>query len=98
MKTMTIPETRFDVLRSLLETRPVRLLQDDQVTGFLLPPEQYEAVIELLEDIEDLQDALQAEAEYQAGQGRPFAEYHIHDCEKVVVIDKVDRRKERTYR
>ena len=75
MKTITIPETRFDVLLSLLETRPVRLLQDDQVTGFLLPPEQYEAVIELLEDIEDLQDALQAEAEYQAGQGRPFAEY-----------------------
>ncbi len=75
MKTITIPETRFDVLLSLLETRPVRLLQDDQVTGFFLPPEQYEAVIELLEDIEDLQDALQAEAEYQAGQGRPFAEY-----------------------
>jgi hypothetical protein len=34
MKTITIPETRFDVLRSLLETRPVRLLQDDQVKGF----------------------------------------------------------------
>jgi hypothetical protein len=75
MKTITIPETRFDVLRRLLETRPVRLLQDDQVKGFFLPPEQYEAVIALLEDIEDLQDALQAEAEYQAGQGRPFAEY-----------------------
>lgn len=75
MKTVTIPETRFDVLRSLLETRPARLLQDDQVKGFLLPPEQYEAVIEFLEDIEDLQDALQAEAEYQAGQGRPFTEY-----------------------
>ena len=75
MKTITIPETRLNVLRSLLETRPAQLLQDDQVKGFLLPPEQYEAVIELLEDIEDLQDALQAEAEYQAGQGRPFAEY-----------------------
>jgi hypothetical protein len=75
MKTITIPETRFDVLRSLLETRPVRLLQDDQVKGFFLPPEQYEAVIELLEDIEDLQDALEAEAEYQAGQSRLFAEY-----------------------
>jgi hypothetical protein len=75
MKTITIPETRLDVLRSLLDTRPAQLLQDDQVKGFLLPPEQYEAVIELLEDIEDLQDALQAEAEYQAGQGRPFAEY-----------------------
>ena len=75
MKTVTIPETRFDLLRSLLETRPVRLLQDDQVRGFLLPPEQYEAVIEFLEDIEDLEDALQAEAEYQAGQGRPFADY-----------------------
>jgi len=81
MKTITIPETRFDVLLSLLETRPVRLLQDDQVTGFFLPPEQYEAVIELLEDIEDLQDALQAEAEYQAGQGRFFAEY---DAERKV--------------
>ena len=75
MKTITIPETRHNVLRSLLETRPAQLLQDDQVKGFLLPPEQYGAVIELLEDIEDLQDALQAEAEYQAGQGRLFAEY-----------------------
>lgn len=75
MKTVTIPETRLDVLRSLLETRPVRLLQEDQIKGFLLLPEQYEAVIELLEDIEDLEDALQAEAEYQAGQGRPFADY-----------------------
>lgn len=75
MKTITIPETRHDALRTLLETQPARLLQDDQVQGFLLPPEQYEAVIELLEDIEDLQDALQAEAEYEAGQGRPFAEY-----------------------
>ncbi len=75
MKTITIPETQFNVLRSLLDTRPARLLHDDQVKGFLLPPEQYGAVIELLEDIEDLQDALQAEAEYQAGQGRFFAEY-----------------------
>ena len=75
MKTIAIPETRFDILRELLEARPARLLQDDQVKGFLLPPEQYEAVIELLEDIQDLQDALQAEAEYEAGQGRPFAEY-----------------------
>ncbi len=75
MKTITIPETRLDILRSLLDTRPAQLLHDDQVKGFLLPPEQYEAVIELLEDIQDLQDALQAEAEYQAGQGRSFAEY-----------------------
>lgn len=43
--------------------------------GFLLSSEQYEAVIELLEDIEDLQDTLQAEVEYEAGRGRPFAEY-----------------------
>jgi len=81
MKTITIPETRFEILHSLLETRPARLLQDDQVKGFFLPPEQYEAVIELLEDIDDLQDALQAEAEYQAGQGRLFAEY---DAERKV--------------
>ena len=75
MKTITIPETRFEVLFEMLTAQPPRLLQDDQVKGFLLSPEQYEAVIELLEDIEDLQDALQAEAEYQAGQGRPFAKY-----------------------
>ena len=75
MKTITIPEARFEALFEMLTTQPPRLLQDDQVKGFLLSPEQYEAVIELLEDIEDLQDALQAEAEYQAGQGRSFAEY-----------------------
>ena len=75
MKAIAIPEPRYAVLRSLLDPRPARLLQDDHAKVFFPPPEQYEAVIELLEDIEDLQDALQAEAEYQAGQGRPFAEY-----------------------
>ncbi len=43
MKTITIPETRFEVLLEMLTAQPPRLLQDDQVKGFLLSPEQYEA-------------------------------------------------------
>jgi hypothetical protein len=75
MKTITIPDGTIDVLLRLLETQPPRLLQGDEVKGFLISPEQYEALMALLEDIEDLQDAATAEAEYAAGEGRPFSEY-----------------------
>ena len=75
MKTLTVPDTTMDVLFRLLDAEPVQLLKGDEVQGFLLSPIEYEALIELLEDIEDLRDAALAEAEYQAGEGRPFSEY-----------------------
>jgi len=53
MRTIPIPDSTVDVLFSLLDARPPRLV----------------------EDIEDLRDATIAEAEYAAGQGRPFNEY-----------------------
>jgi hypothetical protein len=75
MKTITVPDETVDVLFRLLDTQPPSLIQGDEVKGFLISPEQYEALIELLEDIEDLQDAAIAEAEHAAGEGRPFSEY-----------------------
>lgn len=75
MRTIPIPDSTVDVLFGLLDTRPPRLVEDEEVKGFLISPAQYNALIELLEDIEDLRDAAIAEAEYAAGQGRPFSEY-----------------------
>jgi hypothetical protein len=75
MKTITVPDETIDVLFRLLDAQPPCLLQDNEVKGFLISSEQYEALIELLEDIEDLQDAAIAETEYAAGEGRPFSEY-----------------------
>ena len=82
MKTITIPATRYNVLANLFEEPPPCLLQVDQVQGFLLSVKQYETLLKMLEDIEDYHDALLAEAEYQAGQGRSFAEYDTKRKEK----------------
>ncbi len=76
MRTIPIPDNTVDVLFSLLDTRPPRLVEDEEIKGFLISPAQYNALVELLEDIEDLRDAAVAEAEYAAGQGRPFSEYN----------------------
>jgi hypothetical protein len=51
------------------------LVEDEEVKGFLISPGQYNALVELLEDIKDLRDAAIAEAEYAAGRGRLFSEY-----------------------
>ncbi|MFQ6101048.1 MAG: hypothetical protein ACE5OS_07410 [Anaerolineae bacterium] len=75
VRTIPIPNSTIDVLFSLLDTRPPRLVEDEEVKGFLISPAQYNALIELLEDIEDLRDAAIAESEYAAGHGRPFNEY-----------------------
>jgi len=76
MRTILIPDSTVDVLFSLLDTRPPRLVEDEEIKGFLISPAQYNALVELLEDIEDLRDAAIAESEYAAGQGRPFNEYN----------------------
>jgi len=75
MRTIPIPDSTMDVLFSLLDTRPPRLVEDEEVKGFLISPAQYNALIELLEDIGDLRDAAIAESEYAAGQGRSFDKY-----------------------
>ena len=75
MRTIPVPDSTVDVLFSLLDTRPPCLVEDEKVKGFLISPAQYNALIELLEDIGDLRDAAIAEAEYAAGQGRSFNEY-----------------------
>ena len=76
LRTITVPETVSALLFLLLEAHPPRLMQEDTVQGFLLSPDQYEALIELMEDIKDLHDAAQAEAEHAAGESRPFSKYH----------------------
>ncbi len=75
MRTIPIPDNTADTLFSLLNTRPPRLMEDEEVKGVLISSAQYNALLELLEDIVDLRDAAIAEAEYAAGQGRPFGEY-----------------------
>jgi len=76
MRTIAIPDNTVDTLFGLLDTHPPRLVEDEEVKGFLISPVQYNALIELLEDIADLRDAAVAEAEYAVGQGRPFDEYN----------------------
>ena len=77
MRTIPIPDSTVDVLFSLLDARPPRLVEDEEVKGFLISPAQFNALVGLLEDIEDLRDAAIAEAEHAAGQGRPFNEYDV---------------------
>ena len=77
MKTIPIPNSSVDVLFNLLDTRLPRLMEDEEIKGFLISPAQYNALIELLEDIQDLRDAVIAESEYVAGYSRPFDEYDI---------------------
>ena len=76
MRTIPIPDNTADMLFGLLDTRPPRLMEDEKVRGFLISPAQYNALVELLEDIADLRDAAIAEAEYAVGQGRLFSEYN----------------------
>ncbi len=75
MRTIPIPDNTADTLFGLLDNHPPRLVEDETVKGFLISPAQYNALLELLEDIVDLRDAAVAEAEYTAGRGRPFSEY-----------------------
>ncbi len=77
MKTIPIPNSAVDVLSTLLDARLPRLMEDEEIKGFLISPAQYNALIELLEDIQDLRDAAIAESEYVAGHSRPFDEYDI---------------------
>ncbi len=41
----------------------------------LMPLAEYQSLLDRLEELQDIQTMLQAEAEYQTGQGRPFREF-----------------------
>ena len=41
----------------------------------LMPYSEYEVLMSRLEDLEDIRDMLEAEAEYRSGQGRPLREF-----------------------
>ena len=41
----------------------------------LMPLSEYQSLLDQLEVLADIQAMLRAEAEYQAGQGRPFREF-----------------------
>jgi len=41
----------------------------------LMPLAEYQALLDRLEELEDIRDMLQAETSYRAGQGRPFRDF-----------------------
>jgi len=67
-----------DAMRLLAESeRPVLLettLEGKPAKGVLIDYEAYRELLQRLEDLEDLQAMREAEAEYRAGEGRPFSE------------------------
>ncbi|MEW6607703.1 MAG: hypothetical protein AB1414_09680 [bacterium] len=73
--TLTISDSTVIALQRLLTTKPATLIQNNTIKGVLLHPQQYETLLQLLEDLEDLRDAQIAEAEHATGQGRSFDEY-----------------------
>ena len=50
----------------------VRLGKDEVV---MIPFRKYQALLQKLEDLEDILDSQRAMAEYRSGKGRPFTEY-----------------------
>jgi len=66
--------TLEDALRLMSESRHPVLLRGETVQGVLLDLEVYYELLERLQDVEDLQAMREAEAEYRAGKGRPFAD------------------------
>ena len=66
--------TLEDALRLMSESRRPVLLRGETVQGVLLDLEVYYELLERLQDVEDLQAMREAEAEYRAGDGRPFSD------------------------
>ncbi|HDN80255.1 MAG: hypothetical protein DRI61_14700 [Chloroflexi bacterium] len=70
--------TLDEALRLLSESgRPVLLetiIEGEPAKGVLINYEDYQKLLQRLEDLEDLQAMYEAEAEYRAGEGRPFSE------------------------
>jgi len=66
-----------ELFRLLIDTdQPIHILREG-VRGVLLRQQDFQALRERLEELEDLEDLLamrEAEAEYRAGEGRPFDE------------------------
>jgi hypothetical protein len=57
---------RSILLEAIIEGKPSR--------GVLVDYEVYRKLLQRLEDLEDLRAMREAEAEYRAGEGRPFSE------------------------
>jgi hypothetical protein len=67
-----------DALRLLAESRrPILLeatVEGKLSRGMLIDYEAYRELLQRLQDLEDLRAMREAEAEYRAGEGRPFSE------------------------
>lgn len=66
--------TLEEALHFMSESRYPVLLKGERVQGVLLDLEVYYELLERLQDVEDLQAMREAEAEYRASEGRPFAD------------------------
>lgn len=63
-----------EALHLMSESGHPVLLKGERVQGVLLDLEVYYELLERLRDAKDLQAMREAEAEYRAGEGRPFAD------------------------
>lgn len=68
-----------------IKERPIVITQNGTPTAYLIDCEWYDALLQRLEDLEDLRDMEESLAAYNAGEGRRFRDY-----------DKQHRAKEKT--
>lgn len=57
MKAITVQDLKSKGASVIEEDRPTYLIVNSKVKSVLVPPEQYEALVEAYEDLEDIRDA-----------------------------------------
>lgn len=72
---LTLSNKAVDSLKKLVKKKPKLIISNNNVKEVILDLSLYNSLVSLLEDIEDLRDALNSEKEYFAGKGKSFIEY-----------------------
>lgn len=55
MNTITIQDIKRNGTKVIAKDKPTYLIVNSKVTSVLIPPDEYEMLIEALEDLEDIQ-------------------------------------------